>query len=100
MVSICWSVSASKLVFDGQRFWLHTVMRRQFGDDPVCAPQADNSSSDTPAGTHRVLGVELNVDGATAVTSTGQFYGNADALTAYRCKLPHPTSLTHKGFAR
>ncbi len=79
-----WSVSASKLVFDGQRFWLHAVMRRQFGDDPVCAPQADNSSSDTPAGTHRVLGVELNVDGATAVTSTGQFYGNADALTAYR----------------
>ncbi len=63
-----WSFSTSKLVFDGERFWLHAVMHRQFGDDPVYAPQAGESSSDTPADTHRVLGVDLNVDGATAVT--------------------------------
>jgi transposase, IS605 OrfB family, central region len=75
-----WSFSTSKLVFDGERFWLHAVMHRQFGDNPVYAPQTDDSSSDT----HRVLGVDLNGDGATAVSSTGQFYGNADALNSYR----------------
>lgn len=32
----------------------------------------------------RVLGVDLNVDGSAAVTSAGGFYGNADALNAYR----------------
>lgn len=79
-----WSFSTSKLVFDGERFWLHAVMQRQFGDEPVYAPNADDASSDTPEDTHHVLGVELNVDGATAVTSTGQFSGNADALNAYR----------------
>ena len=79
-----WSFSTSKLVFDGERFWLHAVMQRQFGDEPVYAPNADDASSDTPEDTHRVLGVDLNVDGATAVTSTGQFYGNGDALNAYR----------------
>ncbi len=79
-----WSFSTSKLVFDGERFWLHAVVQRQFGDEPVYAPNADNASSDTPEDTHRVLGVDLNVDGATAVTSSGQFYGNADALNAYR----------------
>jgi IS605 OrfB family transposase len=79
-----WSFSTSKLVFDGDRFWLHAVLQRQFGDDPVYAPQIDDASSDTPEDTHRVLGVDLNVDGTTAVTSTGQFYGNADALNAYR----------------
>jgi IS605 OrfB family transposase len=79
-----WSFSTSKLVFDGDRFWLHAVMQRQFGDDPVYAPMTDDSGSDTHEDTHRVLGVDLNVDGATAVTSTGQFYGNADAFNAYR----------------
>jgi putative transposase len=79
-----WSFSTSKLVFDGERFWLHAVMQRQFGDDPVYTLQTDDSSSDTHEDTHRVLGVDLNVDGTTAVTSTGQFYGNADALNAYR----------------
>ena len=79
-----WSFSTSKLVFDRERFWLHAVMHRQFGDDPVYTPNADDSSSDTPEDTHRVLDVDLNIDGATAVTSTGQFYGNADAVNAYR----------------
>ena len=79
-----WSFSTSKLVFDGEQFWLHAVMQRRFGDDPVYAPTSDDSGSDTHEDTHRVLGVDLNVDGATAVTSTGQFYGNADALNAYR----------------
>lgn len=79
-----WSFSTSKLVFDGQRFWLHAVMKRQFGDDPVYAPDTDSSSDTHSEDTHRVLGVDLNVDGATAVTSTGQFYGNADAVNAYR----------------
>jgi IS605 OrfB family transposase len=80
-----WSFGTSKLVFDGERFWLHAVMKRQFGDDPVYGPETNTGGSDTHTeDTHRVLGVDLNVDGATAVTSTGQFYGNADALNAYR----------------
>ena len=80
-----WSFSTSTLVFDGQRFWLHAVLKRQFGDTPVYAPHTDDASSDTRSeDTHRVLDVDLNVDGATAVTSTGQFYGNANALNAYR----------------
>jgi len=80
-----WSFSTSKLLFDGTRFWLHAVMHRQFGDTPVYAPETHGARSDTHTeNTHRVLGVDVNVDGATAVTSTGQFYGNADALNAYR----------------
>jgi len=66
-----WSFSTSKLVFDGDRFYLHAVMQRQFGGDPAYAPETDDPSSDTPEDTHRVPGVDLNVDGATAVTSTG-----------------------------
>lgn len=80
-----WSFATSKLVFDGQRFWLHAVLKRQFGDKPVYAPETDGSDTHTEdTQMHRVLGVDLNVDGATAVTSSGQFYGNADALNAYR----------------
>jgi len=80
-----WSFSTSKLVFDGTQFWLHAVMQRQFGDDPVYAPEIVDSSLDTHTeDTYRVLGVDLNVDGATAVSSTGQFYGNANDLNAYR----------------
>jgi putative transposase len=79
-----WSFSTSKLVFDGKRLWLHAVMQRQFGDDPVYAPTPDDASSDTPVDTHRVPGVDSSVSRATAVSSTGQFYGNADALNAYR----------------
>jgi len=78
-----WSFSTSKLVFDRERFWLHAVMKRQFGDDTVYAPKTNGSDTHNED-THRVLGVDLNVDGATAVTSTGHFYGNADALNAYR----------------
>jgi hypothetical protein len=36
------------------------VMQRQFGDDPLYAPQTDDSSSDTHEDTHRVLGVDVN----------------------------------------
>jgi IS605 OrfB family transposase len=79
-----WSFGTSKLVFDGERFWLHAVVSRQFEDDPVYAPETETGSDTHNEDTVRVLGVDLNVDGATAVTSTGQFYGNADALNAYR----------------
>ena len=79
-----WSFGTSKIVFDGERFWLHAVMKRQFGDSPVYAPETNGSDTHNEDTQNRVLGVDLNVDGATAVTSTGQFYGNADALNAYR----------------
>lgn len=56
-----WSFSTSKLVFDGDRFWLHAVMKRQFGDDPVYAPDTDASSDTHTEDTHRVLGWDVCV---------------------------------------
>jgi IS605 OrfB family transposase len=75
-----WSFSTSKLVWDGERFWLHAVMKRTYTD-----PDVDAASSDTHSGDFtRVLGVDLNVDGSTAVTSVGGFHGNADHLNHCR----------------
>ncbi len=65
----------STLQYDrhSESFYLHARMRRT-GSDEQEQPTAD--SSDTK---HRtVLGVDLNVDGSLAVTSTGAFIGNAD----------------------
>jgi len=68
-----WSFTTSNLVYDGERFWLHTSVKRTYTESLI-------ESSDTPDGDcTRVLGVDLNVDGHTAVTSVGGFHGNADA---------------------
>lgn len=76
-----WSFSTSKLVYDGERFWLHAVMKRTYTPDP----QSDVDGSDTQNKNHtRVLGVDLNVKEYTAVTSAGGFYGNADYLNHRR----------------
>jgi IS605 OrfB family transposase len=75
-----WSFSTSKLVYDGQRFHLHAVLKRIY---------TDGSASDVDSDTHsenrtRVLGVDLNVKGHTAVTSAGGFHGNTDHLNHRR----------------
>jgi len=79
-----WSFSTSKLVFDGERFWLHAVMKRHYADDPVYSPTT--TGLDTQEDLTRVLGVDLNVDGYTAVTSAGGFHGNADYLNHRRAE--------------
>lgn len=76
-----WRFSTSKLVYDGDRFWLHAVMKRHY----TAGEAADTSGSDTHnEDCTRVLGVDLNVDGASAVTSAGGFHGNADHLNHRR----------------
>ena len=59
-------------------FYLHARMRRTTDKQE----QSTTDSSDTK---HRtVLGVDLNVDGSLAVTSTGAFIGNADEMNHRR----------------
>jgi putative transposase len=60
-----------------ESFYLHARMRRIESDE-----QSTTDSSDAE---HRtVLGVDLNVDGSLAVTSTGAFIGNADEMNHRR----------------
>jgi len=59
-------------------FYLHARMRRTTDEHE----QSTGVSSDAK---HRtVLGVDLNVDGSLAVTSTGEFIGNADEMNHRR----------------
>ncbi len=70
----------STLQYDRQTesFYLHARMRRTTDEQE----QSTTSSSDA---THRtVLGVDLNVDGSLAVTSTDAFIGNADEMNHQR----------------
>ena len=50
-----WSFSTSKLVFDGERFWLHAVMQRRFGDEPVCMHPTPTSQVQTRQRTLRFI---------------------------------------------
>jgi len=62
-----------------ESFYLHARMRRVENNE---RKQSTTDSSDTK---HRtVLGVDLNVDGSLAVTSTGSFIGNADEINHRR----------------
>ena len=70
----------STLQYDRQTesFCLHARMRRTTDEQG----QSTTTSEDTK---HRtVLGVDLNVDGSLAVTSTGAFIGNADEMNHRR----------------
>jgi IS605 OrfB family transposase len=70
----------STLQYDRQSesFYLHARMRRTTDEEE----SSINASSDAK---HRtVLGVDLNVDGSLAVTSTGAFIGNADEMNHRR----------------
>ena len=58
-------------------FYLHARMRRTT-DDHEQSAAASNAEHRT------VLGVDLNVDGSLAVTSTGAFIGNADEMNHRR----------------
>ncbi len=79
-----WSTTTSKLVYRNGRYWLHLGVKRDFSE-VLWASRSDDEVSHTPdEDTIRVLGVDLNVAGATAVTSTAGFYGNADYLNHRR----------------
>jgi IS605 OrfB family transposase len=62
-----------------ESFYLHARMRRteSDGQEPSTTP-SENAKHRT------VLGVDLNVDGSLAVTSTGTFIGNADEVNHRR----------------
>ncbi|MWV41661.1 RNA-guided endonuclease TnpB family protein [Natrialba sp. INN-245] len=54
-------------------YYLHIAVKKDV--DPSCDDESENGV---------VLGVDLNVDGYVAVTSTGAFFGNADYLNHRR----------------
>jgi IS605 OrfB family transposase len=85
VLDAAWSFGTSKLVFDGERFWLHAVCTRLRPTQPLWAKQsaADHWGSDTQSGA-RVLGVDLNVNRSSVVTSVAGFHGNADELNDRR----------------
>ncbi|ELZ39193.1 transposase, IS605 OrfB family protein [Halorubrum californiense DSM 19288] len=59
-------------------FYLHARMRRTTDE------QAQSTTDSSDAKHRTVLGVDLNVDGSIAVTSTGAFIGNADEMNHRR----------------
>jgi len=61
-----------------ESFYLHARMRRT--EDT----EQDHSMASSETEHRTVLGVDLNVDGSLAVTSTGAFIGNADGMTHRR----------------
>jgi len=79
-----WKTTTSKLVYRNDQYWLHFGVKREYNGE-LWATRVDEEISNTPAeDTVRVLGVDLNVNGASAVTSTAGFHGNADYLNHRR----------------
>jgi IS605 OrfB family transposase len=70
----------STLQYDrtSESFYLHARMRR------TTAEQEQSTTPSEDAKHRTVLGVDLNVDGSLAVTSTGAFIGNADEVNHRR----------------
>jgi IS605 OrfB family transposase len=61
-----------------ESFYLHARMRRTTDEQEQSATPSEDAKHRT------VLGVDLNVDGSLAVTSTGAFVGNADEMNHRR----------------
>jgi putative transposase len=79
-----WSTTTSKLVYRNGRYWLHLGVKREYSDE-LWATRVDEEVSNTPEeDAIRVLSVDLNVNGATAVTSVAGFHGNASYLNHRR----------------
>jgi IS605 OrfB family transposase len=79
-----WSTTTSKLVYRNGQYWLHLGVKRACSDELWAVRSGDEVSYTPQEDTVRVLGVDLNVNGNTAVTSTAGFYGNADYLNHRR----------------
>ena len=80
-----WDASSATLQYDEQdeEFYLHVTLKNL--DYEVDGTERQEASHDDPGAENGVvLGVDLNVTGAFAVTSTGEFIGSADYLTHKR----------------
>jgi IS605 OrfB family transposase len=80
-----WDASNATLQYDKQAdtFYLHVTLKNpDYEVDGIERQEA--KSQDDGAENGVVLGVDMNVTGAFAVTSTGEFIGNADYLTHKR----------------
>lgn len=79
-----WQVTTSQLVYRNGEYWLHLGLNRYVPAEHW-AHRRDSEVPDAPdEDAVRVLGVDLNVTGYTAVTSAGGFHGNADHLNHRR----------------
>jgi IS605 OrfB family transposase len=79
-----WDASSATLQYDEQEntFYLHVKPKNP--DYTVDSEHQEAASPDNHEKNGTVLGVDLNVTGAFAVTSTGRFIGSADYLTHKR----------------
>jgi putative transposase len=80
-----WDASSATLQYDEQEdtFYLHVTLKNpDYEVDGTERQEASDDDDGTENGV--VLGVDLNVTGAFAVTSTGAFIGSADHLTHKR----------------
>lgn len=80
-----WDASSATLQYDEAEdtFYLHVALKTpDYEGDGTERQEADHGDKGTENGV--VLGVDLNVTGAFAVTSTGAFVGSADSLTHKR----------------
>ncbi|QKY18648.1 RNA-guided endonuclease TnpB family protein [Halorubrum sp. CBA1229] len=80
-----WNASSATLQYDEDEdtFYLHVTLKRSDYRSDGTERQESQSGDDSPEN-GVVLGVDLNVTGAFAVTSTGEFIGSADLLTHKR----------------
>jgi len=80
-----WDASHATLQYDKQddTFYLHVTLKNpDYTVDGTGRQESESRDDTTENGV--VLGVDLNVTGAFAVTSTGEFIGSADHLTHKR----------------
>ena len=80
-----WNASSATLQYDENEatFYLHVTLKNPDYRSDGTERQESESCDDVPEN-GVVLGVDLNVTGAFAVTSTGEFIGSADLLTHKR----------------
>ncbi len=80
-----WAASSATLQYDehSEEFYLHVTLKNPDYQVDGTERQEATSRGETPKN-GVVLGVDLNVTGAFAVTSTGEFIGSADYLTHKR----------------
>ena len=81
-----WDASHATLQYDEQseEFYLHVTVKQPGSDGIEDNGRQETTSRGDGAENGVVLGVDLNVTGTFAVTSTGKFIGSADYLTHNR----------------
>ncbi len=85
-----WDASSATLQYDEQddTFYLHVTLKNS--EYTVDGPERQEANHDDDGAKNGVvLGVDLNVTGAFAVTSTGEYIGSADYLNHKRDQYEH-----------